>query len=648
MAWGDDKNDGDPYDYWVQHITNPADVAQGKAPIIEDKGPYRFIKYSKKFDVSFDGDLSTRRSSGGYRYVAAESCGARKGEKTNCVSEMDNITFVNPNYIGLIENPTLAAGGGEETLVPIIGSVAYGSAVYQEVNGVKGPLDPSGGLLRTIGVMTYLPAIVAGGFVPYFSAVFTAQCTADIAAGTNAPTDCVPTAPTAKYGASAFKAFQTFLGQVLKEDGASPQLSGANVDFLQLGANAYANSGKAPGGADKASVAGMIYDSTAASDATKTKMYGLLYGGTAEITKNSLILGSLLKVMLASSGSTSAVDIAKLQAAVKSTTGIVRYWIIALKNMIGSKGDLPNVYTDAVQGELVAKIVAETTAAKAAGVTGAVAFTPTTVSGIAGWLAGVFVLADTNKLGPAAAKLFCPKVLDAQGNATTVGAPACSPTSSTDIAAIQFLYGTAYSTLTLVGTTATASAVAASSKIVAGQLMKQNIPMDTEIFGLAKASKAWPATQASITTAGKVLKALRGEFDLSGFTGASAVKLTLQDKYKTWSATASATLEGAAGQIDAGIAAAKAKAAADLLASKAVPDKATADAAAKAAVDKDAATIASLAQKNRDAAGLRRTQSGCRRIHRKHKSNLCHDVIGRSGCNWQHPRERKDQRGLGC
>jgi hypothetical protein len=32
---------------------------------------------------------------------------------------MDNITFVNPNYIGLLNNPTLKAGGGEEAYVPI-------------------------------------------------------------------------------------------------------------------------------------------------------------------------------------------------------------------------------------------------------------------------------------------------------------------------------------------------------------------------------------------------------------------------------------------------------------------------------------------------------------------------------------------------
>ena len=36
---------------------------------------------SKKFDVSFDGDLKTASSLGDYRYVAAESCAARKGEK---------------------------------------------------------------------------------------------------------------------------------------------------------------------------------------------------------------------------------------------------------------------------------------------------------------------------------------------------------------------------------------------------------------------------------------------------------------------------------------------------------------------------------------------------------------------------------------
>lgn len=39
------KNDGSPYDYWVQHITNKADVLNGAAPIVEDKGPYRFIGY---------------------------------------------------------------------------------------------------------------------------------------------------------------------------------------------------------------------------------------------------------------------------------------------------------------------------------------------------------------------------------------------------------------------------------------------------------------------------------------------------------------------------------------------------------------------------------------------------------------------------
>ena len=99
-----DKNEGDPYDYWVQHVTNAADVlATGVAPIVEDKGPYRFVPFSKKYDVSFTDDVKNVDSAGDYRYVAAESCKNSKDEKSpNCVDENDMITSVNPNYLGFM------------------------------------------------------------------------------------------------------------------------------------------------------------------------------------------------------------------------------------------------------------------------------------------------------------------------------------------------------------------------------------------------------------------------------------------------------------------------------------------------------------------------------------------------------------------
>ena len=93
-----------PVDYWLQHITNLQDVLRrGVAPIIEDKGPYHFLVYTKKYDVVVSGDEVTHRSLTGARYVPEKSCQRRLedesqgNEKVNCVdASKDMISTVNP------------------------------------------------------------------------------------------------------------------------------------------------------------------------------------------------------------------------------------------------------------------------------------------------------------------------------------------------------------------------------------------------------------------------------------------------------------------------------------------------------------------------------------------------------------------------
>ena len=92
-----------PVDYWLQHVTNLQDVLRrGVAPIIEDKGPYHFLVYTKKYDVVVSGDEVTHRSLTGARYVPEKSCQRRLeesqgNEKVNCVdASKDMISTVNP------------------------------------------------------------------------------------------------------------------------------------------------------------------------------------------------------------------------------------------------------------------------------------------------------------------------------------------------------------------------------------------------------------------------------------------------------------------------------------------------------------------------------------------------------------------------
>ena len=320
--------------------------------------------------------------------------------KTNCVSDMDNITFVNPNYIGLLNNPTLKSGGGEEAyvphyphpsptphpprpgahgahklppplpphptlfhptcsalqrawseirrknafvgpslvssisnaplvrsgcahpflphslasprLVPIFSAVAYGSAVYQDSATMKAPLY-AGGLFHSFAMLSMTPASIAGAYGATMTALFTAQCGADIAAGTNGPADCNPAAPTAKYGASMAKAYGTFIGAVTDKTTLYSNAKLTGAPYLQLSASAPANQY-----VFSPQVAMMLYEATA------SKKYGLVFGGEAEITTQSGVLGQVLKLMLATKP-LAAAEIAGLQALVKASTGSVSF-----------------------------------------------------------------------------------------------------------------------------------------------------------------------------------------------------------------------------------------------------------------------------------------------------------------------------------
>jgi hypothetical protein len=329
-----DANDGDPYDYWVQHVTNAADViAKGAAPIIQDKGPYHFIKYNKKYDVSFSGDLISMASSGGYKYVASKSCAAsstnsRRAGPATCTDDTDVVTTINPAYVGLLNNPTLKAGGGEATLIPLLSTVAFGSGIYQVTPLLPGPLDPEAGLLTSFGIFAVTPGVIVGAYSATLTALVTAQ------------------------GGDAAKGFGAFIAAV-GDTSTDTNAALVGAPYLQM-----KNTKTAPlnGGTYNtlldASVLQMLFDPAAATDndagGTKKKMYALGYGGTTKIVADSAIFGNVLKLLLLPTGPGNTKTVTEAQCApirtgIISTTGVVRYWTLVFYAIQAGTGMNPNV-----------------------------------------------------------------------------------------------------------------------------------------------------------------------------------------------------------------------------------------------------------------------------------------------------------------
>jgi hypothetical protein len=247
---------------------------------------------------------------------------------------------------------------------------------------------------------------------------------------------------------------------------------------------------------------------------------------------------------------------------------------------------MASVLDTATETALATAIITETT-------TDGTPFDMATIAAVATHLGTIVSMEKTNKLGAAVATFFCPKSGDIA--IPKVANPACAPTSASDIAAIQYIYGTVYSSLGLVQNPATGavmpSGVPASSRAVLTALMGTPIPFDTELFELAAASKAWPSNDAAtITTAGKVLKAMRGSSSL-------ATGNTVLAGFKNFAETYATAWTAAAAGIDTSIAASIAAAKANIIAANASTPDAVAATQAAAAVNADAATIAALGGK---------------------------------------------------
>jgi hypothetical protein len=177
---------------------------------------------------------------------------------------------------------------------------------------MKAPLR-AGGLFDSFAMLSTTPAAIAAGYGATLAALFTEQCGADMLAGTNGPGDCNPDVPTAKYGASMAKAYGTFIGAVTDKTTFYSNAKLAGAPYLQLSASAPADQF-----IFTSQIAMMLYEGTG------TKKYGFVYGGEAEIAKQSVVLGSVLKLMLATKPLT-AVELAGLQAMVKNSTGVVSF-----------------------------------------------------------------------------------------------------------------------------------------------------------------------------------------------------------------------------------------------------------------------------------------------------------------------------------
>ena len=253
-----------------------------------------------------------------------------------------------------------------------------------------------------------------------------------------------------------------------------------------------------------------------------------------------------------------------------------------IKSKVISAPVMASVLDTATETAIVTAIITETTA-------DGFPFDPATIAAVATHLGTIVTMEATNKLGAAVATFFCPKSGDVSN--PVVANPTCIPTSASDIAAIQYIYGTVYNSLGLVQNPATGavmpSGTPASSRAVLAAMVGTPIPFDTELYALAAASKAWPSNDAAtITTAGKVLKALRGSSNLATGNTVLAGFKTFCDNYAAAWTTAAAGIDT---QIAASIAAAKAniKAAGET-------DDAAAATKAAAAVNADANTIAAL------------------------------------------------------
>lgn len=82
-------------EYYIFNLTNPKDFLDGKTPIYNELGPYTFRDYSYKYNVRFNDDDDEVSFSS---YTTHEF----KPEKSDGLTLKDNITNINPAYLGVL------------------------------------------------------------------------------------------------------------------------------------------------------------------------------------------------------------------------------------------------------------------------------------------------------------------------------------------------------------------------------------------------------------------------------------------------------------------------------------------------------------------------------------------------------------------
>lgn len=89
--------------YYMWNLTNPNELINGIKPIFEELGPYTFRDYSYKYDVRFDDDEDEVSFNSYTKHVF-------KPEKSGGLTVKDNITNINPAYLGVLVETGSEAG----------------------------------------------------------------------------------------------------------------------------------------------------------------------------------------------------------------------------------------------------------------------------------------------------------------------------------------------------------------------------------------------------------------------------------------------------------------------------------------------------------------------------------------------------------
>jgi hypothetical protein len=382
---------------------------------------------------------------------------------------------------------------------------------------MDGLLDPSGGVLKAFATTALVGATVSGAFETQLAGMTAAHMAAN---------------PESTPLQSGQAAFLQFVAATL-DTTSDANLKLAGFPFLQMGSKNPTMTTPANLGASSSDIAAEIWSSQ------PTAAHQLFVGGAANIQAQAAVVGSLLKSTLATPSSGA---IATLQGQIKAASGINAYVLIGMS----TDPRFAAIFDTLTIGTLMTRMV--TAGATATGGK----YSMASAQAIAAWIGGLLTYPDGNApffikggLGATMANFFfCPE-----------GAGKCTTTSSSDVAAAQWMYGNVLPILGL-GVDDAGQPVAAGGKSSLRNFAKKEltsmpaITFKTEFYHQTAKSGLWVnKLQAGLT----VLQDLRGAKSLAStaaaVNGAAAAYLTQVG-------------EGMKAQAAAGVAAAPASAAA--------------------------------------------------------------------------------------